>query len=206
MIEHILSYTGLALAIILGYMIWIGQSRRTDKPDSQESWAVKKQFRNLESRIHLSLSVVTILLAITGFVSALLSGNTARDSLIILHTVAGALFIVVWIPFIILRAAGMGLSRLTGGDREIDSPHVAEVPPGSCIQIAAFWGVVLLGLLLVAAVLGIFFSTTSQVEQSWLVRTHLVAAFLFLVSFGIFTWKSLGSKLTNQLFGRKNKA
>jgi hypothetical protein len=205
MIEHILSYAGLVLAVMLGYLVWIGQSRTAIELHARESWAVKKQFRRLESRIRLILSVITFLLAITGFVSALLSGNAARDSLIILHTVAGALFILVWIPFIILRAAGMGLGKLIGGGREMDSPHAATIPPGSCLQIAAFWVIVLLGLLLVVAVLGIFISTTSQAAQSCLVRTHLIAAFLFLVSFGIFTWMSLRSKMTNVIFSRKIK-
>jgi hypothetical protein len=180
-VEILKATLGLAATLLLGTLYW---QKRSDLSNSMSPE------RGLISNITYLLSgqtvikvmvVVTVLLGISGFLPIPLGYHGLRDSLVLLHTIGGGLLVLVLVAFIIPRAAGLGW---------IDRQHRPAAPdlgePQDGRTVIAFWGIVVLGLVLVGTILAVLSAGVSQSEQDALINLHSLAAFLFILSLGMF--------------------
>ncbi len=180
--ELLIATLGLAAVLLLGIIFWKYRSSQADSNLGGRNPAAKVTFlRSTGSMINF-LVALSILLGLSGFLALPLGYTGFRDSLVLLHTIAGGFLVMVLVAFIIPRVAGMG--PMVRNDRR-PTTHIDGFMDRW--TIVAFWGIVTLGLVLVGTILAVLSTGVSQTAQGGLISLHLLAAFLFILMLGLFT-------------------
>ena len=180
-VEILIAMLGLGATLLLGALYWKIRSGLSD-PTPPGRGLISNITYLLSGRTIIKVMVVvTVLLGISGFLPIPLGYNWLRDSLVLLHTIGGGLLVLVLVAFIVPRAAGLGW---TVRQHRPTAPDLGE--PQDRWTVIAFGGIVVLGLVLVGTILAALSAGVSQADQDGLINLHSWAAFLFILSLGMF--------------------